>query len=109
MAILRWSQDAGVNWHCISPSKPQQHAFVESSTGQLRDECLNETLFSRLPRPAPCRPPGRMTKIGSAHTRALAAVRPSEPTSRRSRILLKRNLHYIGGIAILYIMCKEKE
>ena len=31
-----------------SPGKPQQNAFVESFNGRLRDECLNETLFSSL-------------------------------------------------------------
>ena len=28
--------------------KPQQNAFAESFIGRLRDECLNETLFSSL-------------------------------------------------------------
>jgi transposase InsO family protein len=28
--------------------KPQQNAFVESFDARLRDECLNETLFSTL-------------------------------------------------------------
>ena len=31
------------------PGKPQQNAFVESFIGRLRDECLNETLFTSLP------------------------------------------------------------
>ena len=48
MAILRWSQDSGVDWHYITPGKPTQNAFVESFNGRLRDECLNETLFSSL-------------------------------------------------------------
>ena len=48
MAILRWSQDRGVGWHYIAPGKPQQNAFVESFNGRLRDECLNETLFTSL-------------------------------------------------------------
>jgi hypothetical protein len=30
------------------PGKPQQNAFIESFIGRLRDECLNETLFSSL-------------------------------------------------------------
>lgn len=29
-------------------TKPQQNAFVESFNGRLRDELLNETLFSTL-------------------------------------------------------------
>jgi len=48
MAILRWSQDARIDWHYIAPGKPQQNAFVESFNGRLRDELLNETLFTSL-------------------------------------------------------------
>ena len=48
MAILRWSQDTRVEWHCIAPGKPQQNAFAESFIGRMRDECLNETLFGSL-------------------------------------------------------------
>jgi putative transposase len=48
MAILRWSQDARVEWHYIAPGKPQQNAFIESFNGRLRDELLNETLFTSL-------------------------------------------------------------
>ncbi len=48
VAILRWSQERGVAWHYIAPGKPQQNAFVESFNGRLRDECLNETVFTSL-------------------------------------------------------------
>jgi putative transposase len=48
MAILRWSQETGIDWHYIAPGKPTQNAFVESFNGRLRDELLNETLFSSL-------------------------------------------------------------
>jgi putative transposase len=48
MAILRWSQDTQVEWHYIAPGKPTQNAFIESFNGRLRDELLNETLFSSL-------------------------------------------------------------
>lgn len=48
MAILKWVQDMGVNWHYIAPGKPQQNGFIESFNGKLRDECLNESLFSSL-------------------------------------------------------------
>ena len=48
MAILAWSKDSRVDWHYIQPGKPQQNAFVESFNGRLRDECLNEALFSSL-------------------------------------------------------------
>jgi putative transposase len=48
MAILKWTQTSGVAWHYIAPGKPQQNAFVESFNGRLRDELLNETLFTSL-------------------------------------------------------------
>ncbi len=48
MAILRWSQLTRIEWYYIAPGKPQQNAFVESFNGRLRDELLNETLFSSL-------------------------------------------------------------
>ena len=47
-AILKWVQDAGIDWHYIAPGKPTQNAFIESFNGKLRDECLNETLFSSI-------------------------------------------------------------
>ena len=48
MAILRWSQETRVEWHYIAPGKPQQNAFIESFNARLRDELLNETLFTSL-------------------------------------------------------------
>lgn len=48
MAVLKWAQDNDVEWHYIAPGKPMQNGFVESFNGKLRDECLNETLFSSL-------------------------------------------------------------
>jgi putative transposase len=37
-----------IDWHYIAPGKPQQYAFIESFNGRLRDELLNETLFTSL-------------------------------------------------------------
>jgi putative transposase len=48
MAMLRWTQESGVGWRYIAPGKPQQNAFAESFIGRLRDECLNETVFTTL-------------------------------------------------------------
>lgn len=45
-AILKWQQDRHVEWHYIQPGKPMQNGFVESFNGRLRDECLNEHLFT---------------------------------------------------------------
>jgi putative transposase len=47
-AILRWSQETRIAWHYIAPGKPQQNAFIESFNARLRDELLNETLFTSL-------------------------------------------------------------
>jgi len=46
--VLRWCQQMRIEWHYIAPGKLQQNAFVESFNGRLRDECLNETLFTSL-------------------------------------------------------------
>jgi putative transposase len=48
MAMLKWCQERQIEWHYIAPGKPQQNAFAESFNGRLRDECLNETLFTSL-------------------------------------------------------------
>ncbi len=47
-AILAWQQEHAVEWHYIAPGKPMQNRFVESFNGRLRDECLNEHVFSNL-------------------------------------------------------------
>lgn len=49
MAILTWSEEPVIEWHYTAPGKPTQNAFIESFNGRLRDEILNETLFSSLP------------------------------------------------------------
>jgi putative transposase len=47
-AILKWADEAKVEWHYIAPGKPQQNGFIESFNGKFRDEKLNDTLFSSL-------------------------------------------------------------
>ena len=47
-AVLKWVQETEIDWHHIQPGQPAQNAFIESFNGRLRDECLNETLFSSL-------------------------------------------------------------
>ncbi len=44
--MLRWQQGRRVEWHYIAPGKPMQNGLVESFIGPLRDECLNEHLFT---------------------------------------------------------------
>jgi putative transposase len=48
MAVLRWCQEMRIGWHYIAPGKPTQNAFIESFNARLRDELLNETLFTSL-------------------------------------------------------------
>lgn len=48
MAVLKWCQETGIEWHYIAPGKPTQNAFVLSFNGRFRDECLNDTLFASL-------------------------------------------------------------
>ena len=45
-AMLGWQQDHVVDWHYIAPGKPMQNGLVESFIGRLRDECLNEHVFT---------------------------------------------------------------
>jgi putative transposase len=47
IAVLKWATDR-LAWHYIQPGKPMQHAFVESFNSKLRDECLNEHVFTGL-------------------------------------------------------------
>lgn len=48
LAILRWSQERGVELRYIAPGKQTQNAVIESFNGRLRDKLLNETLFTSL-------------------------------------------------------------
>jgi len=47
-AMLGWQQQHKIEWHYIAPGKPTQNGFIESFNGRLRDECLNEHLFTSL-------------------------------------------------------------
>ena len=47
-AILTWADEAKVELHYIALGKPMQNGFIESFNGKLRDEKLNDTLFSTL-------------------------------------------------------------
>ena len=47
-AILAWADQSRVEWHYIAPGKPMQNGFIESFNSRLRDELLNEALFSTL-------------------------------------------------------------
>ena len=44
--MLRWQQDQRVEWHYIAPGTPMQNRLVDRFTGDRRDQCLNEHLFT---------------------------------------------------------------
>jgi putative transposase len=99
-AILRWSQDSGIEWHYIAPGKPQQNAFIASFNGRLRDDLLNQMLFSSLAHARAVlaewrldhntiRPHSSLGNLPPAHYAQLSA-----PASQRDQ-----SLHAIGGYA----------
>lgn len=47
-AMVTWAHARGVTLRLIEPGKPTQNAYIESFNGRLRDECLNEHLFTSL-------------------------------------------------------------
>ncbi len=46
--VLQWAQQQGIEWHYITPGKPQENGFTESMNGKIRDEFLNEHWFMTL-------------------------------------------------------------
>ena len=48
MAMFDWAQRSGIGLQFIQPGKPSQNGFCEAFNSRLRDECLNESLFSSL-------------------------------------------------------------
>ncbi len=48
LVMFDWAQRSGVGLQFIQPGKPSQNGFCESFNGRVRDECLNESLFSNL-------------------------------------------------------------
>jgi putative transposase len=48
VAVLIWASEQGIDWHYITPGKPQQNGYTESLNDKIRDECLNEHWFGSL-------------------------------------------------------------
>jgi hypothetical protein len=59
---------------------------VESFNGRLRDECLNETLFTSLPHAERCWPVGRPTTTTSGRIRPTRAPHPPRSAGEPSRL-----------------------
>lgn len=76
-AALRFSEAIWIERHQIAPSEPVQNAFGESFNGRLRDECLNEHVFSSL-----AEGDGSAKTAGSTTTR-FVPVRASAASGRR--------------------------
>jgi putative transposase len=47
-ALDAWAHRRGVELHLIRPGKPVENAFAESFNGRLREECLNQHVFTDL-------------------------------------------------------------
>lgn len=47
-AMLTWAHAREFTLRLIEPGKPNQHAYVESFNGRLREECLNEHWFTSV-------------------------------------------------------------
>ncbi|AEQ53559.1 transposase [Pelagibacterium halotolerans B2] len=90
-AILRWQQEAGVEWHYIAPGKPQQNGFVESFNGWLRDELLNEEVFESLSHARRCVARWRHDYNNVRPHSALGGLTPA--SVRRSPELLRGSAH----------------
>jgi putative transposase len=48
-AVLQWAAEHDVEWHYITPGRPMENGFTESFNGRMRDEFLNQNLFTSLP------------------------------------------------------------
>jgi len=46
--VLKWAAAHNIDWHYITPGKPQENGFTESLNGKIRDEFLNEHWFTSL-------------------------------------------------------------
>jgi transposase InsO family protein len=68
-AMLAWTEEHQVEWHYIAPGKPMQNGCIESFNGRMRDELLNETLFTDLAHAGRRSMPGSPTTIWRGRTR----------------------------------------
>ena len=83
MARCCAGQPEEVAWHYIEPgSKPVQNAFIESFNSKLRDECLNEYVFTSL---------GEAREIIEAWRHDYNHLRPHSSLGWRRRRFAARN------------------
>ena len=84
MAILRWSKERNVEWHYIAPGKPYQNGFIESFNARLRDEFLNETIFTSLAQLKNARTLRSAVRLGTERVLQLFPLIWSAATRERS-------------------------
>ena len=48
LAMFDWSNQTRIDLQFIESGKPSQNGFIEAFNGRVRDQCLNENLFSSL-------------------------------------------------------------
>jgi putative transposase len=77
MAVLRWRQQTGVEWHYITPGKPTQNAFVESFNGRFRDALMTRSTRRCPRRAAPSAHGRRITTKHRPHS-TLGNITPAE-------------------------------
>jgi len=83
-AVFEWCGEAKVEWHYTAPRKPTLNAYVESFNDRMRDELLNETLFTSIAHAHEKIPPGSTITTSSSRTRrsVMPPRRPSPPSSK---------------------------
>ena len=104
-AVLEWQNQTGIDWHYIAPGKPTQNAFVESFNGRLRDELLNEEVFSSL---ADARRKLAKWRYDYNTTRPHSALGGQSPATAR-RALERVEGSTLGALAALEIMSYERK
>lgn len=95
-AILEWQSVTRVNWHYIAPGKPTQNAFIESFNARVRDECLNEEVFSSL---KDARQKLALWRYDYNHKRPHSALGGQPPAVARHSLGLVGGGHAPGGLA----------
>jgi putative transposase len=81
MAVLCWSQENRVQWHYITPGKPQQNAFAGPSSGGCATSCSTRRCSARSAMHARLWRCGRTTTTLSDHTVGSAISRLSPTPS----------------------------
>ena len=94
-AILEWQNDSGVQWHYIAPGKPTQNAFIEAFNARLRDELLNEEVFTSL---ADARRKLSLWRYDYNNLRPHSALNGQSPASERRALELQMS-SALGALA----------